>query len=74
MKVIFHRRTKIDDPGYRELNDLLKEADIVSLHTPLSKDTEKLISRERLALMKPDAYLVNMARGRVVDQNALIEV
>jgi glyoxylate reductase len=74
MKVIFHRRTKIDDPGYRGLNDLLKEADIVSLHTPLSKDTEKLINRERLALMKPDAYLVNMARGRVVDQNALIEV
>ncbi|MBL4575134.1 MAG: D-glycerate dehydrogenase, partial [Opitutaceae bacterium] len=73
MKIIFHRRTRIDDPGYRELDDLLKEADIVSLHTPLSKETEKLISRERLALMKPEAYLVNMARGRVVDQEALIE-
>ncbi len=73
MKVIFHRRTQIDDPRYRELHDLLKEADIVSLHTPLNKDTEKLMNGERLALMKPDAYLVNMARGRVVDQNALIE-
>lgn len=74
MKVIFHRRTRVDDPGYRELDDLLKEADIVSLHTPLNEGTEKLMNRERLALMKPDAYLVNMARGRVVDQNALIKV
>src|SRR5438309_3884692 len=50
------------------LETLLREADIVSLHLRLSAETEAIINRERLALMKPSAFLVNTARGRLVDR------
>jgi glyoxylate reductase len=59
---------------YRDLNDLLKEADFVSLHTVLTEETRHLISAERLGLMKSTAYLINTSRGPVVDEKALIEV
>jgi glyoxylate reductase len=58
---------------YRELDDLLKEADFVSLHTALTEQTRHLISAERLKLMKPTAYLINTSRGPVIDEKALIE-
>jgi glyoxylate reductase len=73
MRVVFHRRTRGNDPGYRELDDLLRESDIVSLHTPLSAETTGLLSRERLALLRDGATLVNTARGAVVDEEALID-
>jgi glyoxylate reductase len=73
MRVVFHRRTHSDDPGYRELDDLLRESDIVSLHTPLSAETTGLLSRDRLALLRDGATLVNTARGAVVDEEALID-
>ena len=56
------------------LEQLLAEADVVSLHVALSAATERLIGAEQLALMKPTAILVNTARGGVLDQNALLEV
>jgi phosphoglycerate dehydrogenase-like enzyme len=56
-----------------DLNDLLKEADFVSLHVPSRPETEKLIGAEQLAQMKPTAYLVNTARGTVIDEKALLE-
>lgn len=52
---------------------LLAEAQIVTLHCPLSPATHHLINRERLALMKPGAYLINTARGPLVDETALYE-
>lgn len=55
------------------LEDLLRRADLVTLHCPASADTKHLIGRERLALMKPTAYLVNTARGTLVDETALHE-
>lgn len=58
---------------YAELDDLLRSSDIVTLHVPLTPETRHLIDRERLALMKPDAYLLNLARGEVVDEEALAE-
>ena len=58
---------------YVPLEQLLAEADIVALHCPLNESTKGLISRERLAQMKPSAYLVNMARGPVVDSQALAD-
>ena len=55
------------------LNALLPDADFVALTCPLTPDTEKLIDAAALARMQPSAYLVNLARGRVVDEPALIE-
>lgn len=67
-----------DDPmwgetGQRLLETLLGEADVVSLHVPLTEDTRHMINGDRLSLMKSDAILVNAARGGVVDEAALAE-
>jgi D-3-phosphoglycerate dehydrogenase len=55
------------------LDTLLRESDFVTLHAPHMKDTENLIGRRQLAQMKPTAYLVNTARGALVDEEALYE-
>ena len=51
----------------------MKEADIITLHTPLTSETKLLINRERIDMMKPNAILINVARGGVVDSEALAE-
>ncbi len=56
-----------------ELGQLLREADIISIHTPLTPQTRHLIGAEQLAMMKPTAILINTARGPVVDEEALVE-
>jgi phosphoglycerate dehydrogenase-like enzyme len=56
-----------------ELKPLLPEADFVALTCPLTEETDKLVDADALARMKPSAYLVNIARGRVVDEAALVE-
>jgi len=53
------------------LEELLKESDVVTLHLPLNETTHNILSAERLALMKPDAILINTARGGLVDEEAL---
>ena len=55
------------------LDDLLKQADYVSLHMPASDDTKHLISKRTLSLMKPTAFLINTARGGIVDTDALCQ-
>jgi glyoxylate reductase len=55
------------------LDELLEQADVISLHTPLTPDTRHLIDAQALARMKPTALLVNTARGGIVDQDALRE-
>ena len=62
-----------EDAGVRkvELDHLLAEADFVSIHCPLTNETRGLIGRRELALMKRDAYLLNTARGGIVDEDAL---
>ena len=72
MSVIHHRLQNTKDSNYRSLTDLLIESDFVSLHTPLTQDTKKLINEERLALMKKGSYLINTSRGPVVDESALV--
>lgn len=54
-----------------DLDTLLRECDIVSLHVPLTEETKGLIDEEKLSLMRPDAVLINTARGPVVDSAAL---
>jgi glycerate dehydrogenase len=56
-----------------ELEDVFRESDVVSLHCPLTPQTENLVSPERLALMKPTAYLVNTSRGPLIDEQALAD-
>jgi glyoxylate reductase len=74
MRVLYHRRTPGDRiDGYRELDELLRESDIVSVHTPLTSETSGLLSRERLALLRDGATLVNTARGPIVDEEALVD-
>lgn len=54
------------------LDELLRESDVVSIHVFLSPETHHLIDAEKLALMKPTAWIVNTARGRVIDERALV--
>jgi glyoxylate reductase len=56
-----------------DLDRLIAKADIVSLHCPLTAETDRLMNRARIGLMKPDAYLINSSRGELVDEDALIE-
>lgn len=68
------RQPLTDTPGeWRALDALLAEADIISLHVPLTAETERMIDAAALARMKPGAILINTARGGLVDQPALIE-
>ncbi|MBU2101958.1 MAG: phosphoglycerate dehydrogenase [Candidatus Omnitrophota bacterium] len=54
-----------------ELDELLKRADFITIHTPLTEETRHLISTKQFALMKPKAFLINCARGEIVDEEAL---
>ena len=71
--VLCFKRTP--DPNYHcvDLETLLKNSDIVTLHLPLTEQTEKIIGEKELALMKPTAILVNVARGAVTDEKAVAE-
>jgi glyoxylate reductase len=79
MRILYTKRTRLaadeeQDLGveHRSLDDLLREADAVSLHVPLQDSTRGLIDARRLALMRPGACLVNTSRGAVVDEPALV--
>jgi glyoxylate reductase len=56
------------------LNSLLKKADFISLHLPLTNETYHLLNKEKLNLIRPDAVLINTARGEIVDEKELIEL
>ncbi|MFQ5547863.1 MAG: D-2-hydroxyacid dehydrogenase [Woeseia sp.] len=74
MKVLIARRPgapAADDDGRTELRDVLRRADVVTLHCPLTDATRSLIGEEQLHLMKPNAILINTARGGLVDSAAL---
>jgi glyoxylate reductase len=80
MKVIYHNRKRLPEreeaalpARYAGMDELIAESDFISLHCPLNRESHHLLSRERIARMKPTAYLVNVARGPVVDEAALVE-
>ncbi len=74
MKVIATSRTVADLPGYVQrvdLDTLFRDSDIVSLHCPLTPETENLVNATRLRMMKPSALLINTSRGPLIDEAAL---
>lgn len=79
MQVIYHNRNRNEEAErelgayYLDLTGLLRESDFVSVHTPLTSETRHLIGAEELAMMKPEAVLVNTSRGLVVDEAALVD-
>ena len=79
MRILYHSRTRKPrlegELGcrYVGLDELLRESDFVVLCTPLTPETHHLIGERELSLMKPTAYLINISRGPVVDEGALVE-
>jgi glyoxylate reductase len=79
MRILYHNRRPNPEAElsygveYRSLDELLSESDFVSLNTPLTESTRDLIGAEQLERMKPSAFLINTARGAVVDHDALYE-
>ncbi len=74
LRVLYSRRLRADsDLGeYRDLDALFAESDIVTIHAPLTPETEGLVDARRLALLRDGACLVNTARGEIVDERALV--
>jgi glyoxylate reductase len=74
LRVLYTQRRRAEPAAgeFRDLDELLAEADIVTLHTPLTPETRGLLDAPRLALLKDGATLVNTARGELVDEPALV--
>jgi lactate dehydrogenase-like 2-hydroxyacid dehydrogenase len=74
LRVLYTQRTRVatELAEYRALDDLLRESDVVTIHTPRTSETEGLIDARRLALLRDGASLVNTARGEIVDEPALV--
>lgn len=72
-KLIAYKRTPVPEIDCVDLPALCRESDIISVHLPLNDATRGLFSREMIALMKPDALFINVARGAVADEQALAE-
>ncbi|WP_373767614.1 2-hydroxyacid dehydrogenase [Glaesserella sp.] len=75
MKVLYaeHKGASAIRDGYTPFEEVLKQADIITLHCPLTETTQNLINADTLALMKPTAYLINTGRGPLVDETALLD-
>lgn len=72
-RVIVNKRTPTSDALCVDIDTLCREADIISIHTPLNEQSRGLINRDRINLMKKNAVLINVARGAVVDEEALCD-
>ena len=75
MKVLAYNRSPKKDEGVRfvEMDELLEKSDIVSIHCPLNRDSEKMCNKDFFSKMKDGALFINTSRGGVVDEPALIE-
>ncbi|MEH6827591.1 MAG: D-glycerate dehydrogenase [Parasphingorhabdus sp.] len=81
LSIVYHNRRQLP-PAVEEslrasfvadLDELIRECDIISLHCPHTAETHEMINAERIGMMKSSTYLINTARGDLVDENALIE-
>jgi glyoxylate reductase len=81
MDVVYNKRNRLPASVEQELgvsfepdlDRLMARADIISLHCPLTAETDRLINANRIAMMKPGAYIINSSRGELIDEDALIE-
>ena len=75
MKVLAYNRSPKKDESVRfvEMDELLEKSDIVSIHCPLNRDSEKMCNKDFFSKMKDGALFINTSRGGVVDEPALIE-
>lgn len=80
MKVCYHNRTRLPSETeatlsttYLPLDELLKVSDIISVHTPLTPQTYHLIGEKEFRLLKPTAFIINTARGTVIDEGILVD-
>jgi glyoxylate reductase len=80
MRILYHNRRRVSPDEERSLSakfvdmkTLLTESDFISLHVPLTEETRHLIGSPELSLLKPTAFLINTARGPVIDEKALAE-
>jgi phosphoglycerate dehydrogenase-like enzyme len=81
VRVVYYKRqrlsveeeTELGGVEYLPLNELLAQADFVSIHVPYSAETEKMIGKKELARRKPRAYLIDTSRGGVIDEEALYD-
>jgi len=79
-RVVYTKRERLDEATeralgvtYRDLDDLLAESDVVTLHLPHAPETDRMIDARALATMKPGSILINVARGGLVDEEALVD-
>jgi glyoxylate reductase len=81
MNIIYNKRSRLpasveDELGVTfepDIDRLVARSDIITLHCPLTAETNKIINAERIAHMKPNAYVINSSRGELIDEDALIE-
>lgn len=75
MNVLAYKRTPVEDNSvtFVDFDTILKESDIVTVHCPLNKDSEKIFNREAFGKMKEGSIFINTARGGVMDENALVD-
>ncbi len=82
LSIHYHNRNRLDDDVekklgatyWESLDQMITQMDVISLNCPFTPDTHRIMSKRRLALMQPHSYLVNTARGDVVDEKALIDI
>ena len=81
LSILYNKRKRLPASSEDELNisyeadidRLIGRSDIISIHCPLTKETNNLINADRIALMRSNAYIINTSRGEIIDENALIE-
>lgn len=80
MRVLYHNRNRLPAEKERDLNavytpldELLRQSDFITVHAPLTEQTRHMIGKEQFLMMKPTCYFIHTARGKVVDDQALVE-